>query len=146
MNYPSPSNQLRMDQTMDQINRPLPESNLSGELPDPQLIDALNGFNAQADLAVVQRTRRAVIETAIQMSTSGRRRRRQIGIVLLAFVGLAVLLTPALWSVADDLFNGEHFQDMPAMTMSVIATLFSAIFAALIVHLRSRRARDGEES
>ena len=67
------------------------------------------------------------------------RRRRQVGIVLLAFVALIVLLTPAIWSVADDLFSGEHFQDMPAMTMSLIVTLFSAIFAALIVHWRSRQ-------
>jgi len=146
MNQPSPSNQLRMDQTMDQVNRPT-ESNLSGSgLPDQHLIDALTGFNAQADLAVVQRTRRAVMEAALQMNSSGTRRRRQTGIILLAFAGLLVLLTPALWSVTDDLFNGEQFQDMPTMTMSVIATLFSAIFAALIVHLRSRRARDGEES
>jgi hypothetical protein len=31
------------------------------------------------------------------------------------------------------------------VTMSLVATLFSTIFAALIVHLRSRRARDEEE-
>jgi len=136
MNHPSPINQLRMDQP----------AQTSQQLPDPQLIDALAGLDARADFAVVQRTRRAVMEAAHQMHAAETRRRRQAGIVLLAFAGLVVLLTPAIWSVADDLFNGEHFQDMPAMTMSLIATLFSAIFAALIVHLRSRRTRDGEES
>ena len=70
----------------------------------------------------------------------------RLSVVLLAFMALAVFLTPAIWSVADDLFSGEHFQDTPAMTMSLIVTLFSTIFAALIVHLRNRRARDGEES
>jgi NADH:ubiquinone oxidoreductase subunit 2 (subunit N) len=86
-----------------------------------------------------------VMAAALQMSNAEVRRRRQVGIVLLAFVGLVVLLTPAIWSVADDLFSGEHFQDMPAMTMSLIVTLFSAIFAALIVHWRSRKTQDEEK-
>lgn len=120
---------------------------MSESVHDRQLINALSGLDAQADLALVQRTRRAVMEAAHQMRAAETRRRRQVGIVMLAFLGLALLLTPAVWVVADDLFNnGEHFQDTPAMTMSLVATLFSAIFAALIVHLRSRRARDGEES
>jgi hypothetical protein len=110
-----------------------------------RLIDALSGFDAEADLAVVQRTRRAVMEASHQMRAAEGRRRRQAGIALLAFLGLILLLTPAVWTVADDLFNGEHFQDLPAVTMSLVATLFSTIFAALIVHLRSRRARDEEE-
>lgn len=120
----------------------------AGDSPqaDQQLIDALSGLNAAADLAIVQRTRRSVMAAAYQMRASEVRRRRQAGIALLAFVALAVFLTPAIWSVADDLFSGEHFQDMPAMTMSLVVTLFSAIFAALIVHVRSRRPQDGEES
>ncbi|HZD50580.1 MAG TPA: hypothetical protein VE178_17690 [Silvibacterium sp.] len=115
-------------------------------LPDSRLIEALSGLDAQADLAVVQRTRRAVMAAAHEMRVAESRRRRHAGIALLAFIGLAVFLTPAIWSVVDDLFNGEHFQDMHAMTMSIIVTLFSALFAALIVHLRSRRTPDGEES
>ncbi len=115
--------------------------------PDRRLVEALSGLSAQDDLAVVQRTRRAVMEAAHQMRAAQTRDRRQLGIALLAFLGLALLLTPAVWMVVDDLFNnGEHFQDTPAMTMSLVATLFSAVFAALVVHLRSRRARDGEES
>jgi hypothetical protein len=126
--------------------RPAPDLHPDQHLVDQQLIDALSGLDAQANSAVVQRTRRAVMAAAHQMRIAQTRRRRQAGIALLAFVALAVFLTPAIWSVADDLFSGEHFQDAPAMTMSVIVTLFSAIFAALVVHLRSRRARDGEES
>ena len=129
---------------MNRLNRP------NGPAPefsvDRQLIDALSGLDAQANLGVVQRTRHAVMAAAYQMRAAETRRRRQAGIALLAFVTLAVFLTPAIWSVADDLFNGEHFQDTPAMTMSLIVTLFSTIFAALVVHLRNRRARDGEES
>ena len=114
--------------------------------PDRRLIEALSGLDAQADLALVQRTRRAVMEAVHQMQAAETRRRRQAGIVMLAFLGLVLLLTPAVWIVADDLFSGEHFQDTPAMTMSLIVTLLSTLFAALIVHLRSRRARDEEES
>jgi len=141
MNHPSPSNKLRMDQA----DQPHPDPQLPDQQLDQHLIDALAGFDAQADLAVVQRTRRAVMEAAHKMTASGIRRRRQTGIVLLALAALVVMLTPAIWSVADDLFNGEHFQDMPAMTMSLIVTLFSTIFAALIVHWRSRNTQDEEK-
>jgi len=116
-------------------------------VPNRSLIEALSGLDAQADLALVQRTRRAVMEAAHQMRAAETRRRRQVGIVMLTFLGLVLLLTPAVWTIADDLFNnGEHFQDAPAMTMSLIVTLFSTIFAALIVYLRTRRTRDEEES
>jgi hypothetical protein len=118
---------------------------MSESAPDRGLIEALAGLNAQADLALVQRTRRTVMEAAHQMRAAETRRRRQTGIALLAFLGLVLVLTPAVWTIADDLFSGEQFQDMPAMTMSLILTLFSTIFAALIIHLRSRRARDGEK-
>ncbi len=130
------------------MNHPSELNPAGREVPpsgDAQLLDSLSGLDAQADLAVVQRTRRAVMTAALQMGNAEVRRRRQAGIVLLAFVGLVVLLTPAIWSVADDLFSGEHFQDMPTMTMSLIVTLFSAIFASLIVHWRSRRTQDDEK-
>jgi len=126
-----------------ELNPPAREVSPAG---DAQLVYSLSGLDAQADLAVVQRTRRAVMAAALQMGSAEVRRRRQTGIVLLALIGLVVLLTPAIWSVVDDLFSGEHFQDMPAMTMSLIATFFSTIFAALIVHLRNRHTHDGEES
>ncbi|HEX3472600.1 MAG TPA: hypothetical protein VHT28_15575 [Silvibacterium sp.] len=123
-------------------NPPTPEVTPS---TDAELVDALAGLNAQADRAIVHRTRRAVMEAAHRMGAAEVRRRRQLGIILLAFAALVVLLTPAIWSVADDLFSGEHFQDMPAMTMSLIVTLFSTIFAALIVHWRSRQTHNGEK-
>jgi hypothetical protein len=120
---------------------------MSEPVADRKLVEALSGLDAGADLALVQRTRRAVMEAAHQMRTAETRRRRQAGIVMLTFLGLVLLLTPAVWTIADDLFNnGEHFQDAPAMTMSLIVTLFSTIFAALIVYLRTLRTRDEEES
>lgn len=133
-----------------QAARPAPGLNAPGLQPDlqvdPRVIDSLSGLNSLASLAVVQRTRRSVMAAAYQMRLAETRRRRQAGIVLLAFVALVVFLTPAIWSVAEDLSSGEPFQDMHAMTMSLIVTLFSTVFAVLIVHLRNRRTRDGEES
>ncbi len=114
-------------------------------MPDAQLLDALSGLNATADLAVVQRTRRAVMEAAHQLGRSSMRRRRHIGIALLAFVALLILLTPAIWSVTDDLFADEHLLDMSTMTMSLVVTLLSTLFAALILHWRSRDTRNGEK-
>ncbi|MBV8630383.1 MAG: hypothetical protein JOZ83_05630 [Silvibacterium sp.] len=118
---------------------------MSQRAPDRKLVEALSGLDAQADLALAQRTRRAVMEAAHQMRAAEVRRRRHAGIVMLAFLGLALLLTPVVWTIADDLFSGEHFQDLPALTLSLIVTLFSTIFASLILHLRSKRARDKEE-
>jgi hypothetical protein len=112
---------------------------------DPRLLRALAGLDADADMAVVQRTRRAVMVAGHQIRTAQVKRRRQVGIVLFATVGLIVLLTPAIWSVADDFFGGEHFFDAPTLTMSLVATLLSTIFAALIIHLRSRQSRNGEK-
>ncbi len=112
---------------------------------DPQLLQALAGLDAQADMAVVQRTRRAVMVAGHQMHAAQLKRRRQVGIVLFVTVGLIILLTPAIWSVADDLFGGEHFFDAPTLTMSLVATMLSSIFAALIIHWRSRQSRNGEK-
>ncbi len=129
-------------------SQPEPQKNSASydvQTPDAQLLDALSGLNAAADMAVVQRTRRAVMEAAHQLGTSSMRRRRHIGIVLLAFVALLILLTPAIWSVTDDLFADEHLLDMSTMTMSLVVTLFSTLFAALILHWRSRDTRNGEK-
>lgn len=112
---------------------------------DPQLVQILSGLDAEASMAVVQRTRRAVMAAANEMQIARHRGRRQLGVILLAMVSLVILLTPAIWVVANDLFSGEHFQDAPAMTMSLVVTIFSAIFAALLLTLRNRQSRNREE-
>lgn len=117
----------------------------SGAGVDPQLVQMLSGLDAQANMAVVQRTRRAVMEAAHEMRASQSRSRRQLGVILLALVSLVILLTPAIWIVVDDLFSDEHFQDAPTMTMSLVVTVFSAIFAALLVTWRTRQSRNREE-
>lgn len=122
----------------------LPPASDSAEV-DPHLLQALSGLDADANMVVVQRTRRAVMAAAQQMQAAQFKRRHQVGIVLLVTVALVILLTPAIWSVVDDLSGGEHFFDAPTLTMSLIATLISTIFAALIIHWRSRQSRNGEK-
>lgn len=118
---------------------------IDSRLVDSGLLDALSGFDVDSNLAVVQRTRRAVMAAAHQMKAARLKRRKQIGIMLVTFFGMLILMTPALWSVTDDVFADEHFFDMPAMTMSIVLTLLSTLFAALILHWRSRRVRDEEK-
>ena len=120
-------------------------SKLHGSEVAPQLVQSLSGLDAQANMAVVQRTRRAVMEAANEMQISQHRSRRQLGVILLALFSLVILLTPAIWIVANDLFSGEHFQDAPTMTMSLVVTVLSAIFAALLLSWRNRRSRTRAE-
>jgi hypothetical protein len=112
---------------------------------DPQLLQALAGLDVDANMAVVQRTRRAVMVAANEMRAKQQRSRRQIGLVLLAVGTLVMMLTPAIWIVADDMFSGEHFQDAPTLTMSLVVMLFSTIFAVLIVTWRTRESQGREE-
>lgn len=111
---------------------------------DPQLVRALAGLDVEANMAVVQRTRRAVMVAANERRIGRARSRRQAGMILLALGALVVLLTPAIWVVAEDLLEGEFFQDPPSVAMSLVVTIFSTIFAALIVMWRNRESRSRE--
>ncbi|HEX5233870.1 MAG TPA: hypothetical protein VFW25_00925 [Silvibacterium sp.] len=108
------------------------------ETPDPKLLDALAGLDAQSDMMVVQRTRRAVMEAASQMREAQRRGRYQIGLVLLALGVLLMLLTPTLWVLAEDLFSGELWMDTPALTALLVATTLSTIFAVVLAQWNGR--------
>lgn len=102
------------------------------ESADPKLLDALAGLDADANMAVVQRTRRAVMEAANQMREAERRSRYNLGLILLAIGALLMFLTPVLWVVAEDVFNGERWMDVPALTALVIATTVSTMFATVL--------------
>jgi O-antigen/teichoic acid export membrane protein len=108
------------------------------EFPDTKLLDALAGLDAEANMAVVQRTRRAVMEAANQMREAERRSRYNLGLVLLAVGALLMFLTPALWVVAEDAFNGERWLDIPALTALVVATTVSTLFAAVLAQWSNR--------
>jgi cytochrome bd-type quinol oxidase subunit 2 len=94
---------------------------------------------------VVLRTRRSVMEAAQQMQVQRRRKRQQMGYVLLALGTLVVLAAPALWSAFTDLAAGEEFTDMPLMLLTLSLVLLSAMFAVLLVSWRSRRHSTNED-
>jgi hypothetical protein len=112
---------------------------------DPQLLQALAGLDVDANMAVVQRTRRAVMVAANEMRAARRRSRRQIGLVLLAVGTLVMMLTPAIWILAEDMFGEEHFQDAPTMSLTLVVMLFSTIFAVLVATWQVRESRGREE-
>ena len=114
---------------------------------NPELIDALAGFDASASLAIAHRTRRAVRDAASNLREDRLRRRRNKGLALLAALGFLMLLTPALWSEIDELFAGEHLSDLPTMVSLFAMTLFSAVVAALIAGWRNHLpARTGKRN
>lgn len=110
------------------------------EASDPKLLNALAGLDAEANMAVVQRTRRAVMEAANHMREAERRGRYQFGLVLLALGVLLMFLTPTLWVVAEDVFNGEHLLGAPALTALLVATTVSTIFAAVLAQWKNARS------
>lgn len=109
------------------------------ESPDPKLLDALAGLDAGAEMAAAQRTRRAVMETAIQLRETRGRARRRIGFALLGLAALLMFLTPILWVIAEEAFSGESWLDVPALTALLAATMAFGIFAALAAQWRKQR-------
>lgn len=87
---------------------------------------------------VVLRTRRSVMEAAFELQAQRTRKRRHAGIALLAVAALVVLFTPVLWSVANDLTQGEHFFGMPVMVLTLSLVLLSAVIAVLLLTWRER--------
>ena len=105
------------------------------------LLDALQNLNSERTRQLVQRTRRNVMETAHRMQAGRSRNRQQAGIFLLVGGVLAILLTPALWTITDEVCNGERLLDTAAATMAFLIMLLCAIFAALMLLGGSRRNR-----
>jgi cytochrome bd-type quinol oxidase subunit 2 len=127
------------------VKGPVPSELKEKTAIDRDLLQTLAGLNTDANIAVVQRTRRAMMVAANEMRAARERSRRQLALILFVLGSLVVLITPAVWVVADDLFEGEHFQDPPTLAVSLVVTFISTIFAALIVTWRSRQSRGREE-
>jgi len=106
------------------------------ESPETKLLDALAGLDAEADMAVVQRTRRAVMERMAQMRATHARARRQVGMALVSLIALLMFLTPMLWVIAEEAFSGEEWLDAPGLTALLVATMAFSIFAALAAQWR----------
>ena len=110
--------------------------------PDSQIVEMLAGMNAAADLAVVQRTRRAVLQAATELSEQRSRNRRNTAIAVLTIAVLAMVLTPAIWSTMDDFMVGGDFFEAHSMVTVLILLLFSTVLGALLVGLRGGRSMD----
>jgi len=111
--------------------------------PDQQMVEMLAGMNATADMHVVQRTRRAVLQAAAELREQQRRTRRNLAVVLLTIAVLAMVLTPAIWSTVDDFLGGEQWFELPGMVMVLVLLLFSTIVAALIITFKSQQQMHG---
>lgn len=106
---------------------------------DAELLQSLAGLNARADLAVVQRTRRAVYVAAEELRAERQRRRRNTGIALFACAVLFMLLTPALWGALEDFLNGENLFAGAGMVAVFLLMFFAVILTALFMGLRNQQ-------
>jgi hypothetical protein len=95
--------------------------------------------DCDATLALAQKTRRAVRDEVISTQERRVRARRNLGFAIFGFVGLFVLLAPALWNGLEDLLAGEHLFDLPTLVACLILMLFSTMMAVLIVVWREQR-------
>ena len=127
------------------MNHPGPHTNSQPNLQtsDQQMVEMLAGMNATADMQVVQRTRRAVMQAAAELREQRRRSRRNTAIVVLTIAVLAMVLTPAIWSTVDDFLGGEQWFELPGMVMVLVLLLFSTIVAALIIGFKSQQQMQG---
>lgn len=100
------------------------------------VVQALAGLNCDANLELVQRTRRVVRNTAIGLGEQRMRQRRNVGFAILALLALPVLLAPAIWNGVEDLLGGEHFADLPIQIAFLLLMLFPTMIAALIAGWR----------
>jgi hypothetical protein len=87
-------------------------------------------------MAVVQRTRRAVMEKANQRREARIRARQQMAMALVGLVVVLMFLTPLLWVIADEAFGGESWLDASGLTSLLVATMAFSIFAALAAQWR----------
>jgi hypothetical protein len=107
------------------------------EIPEA-LLQAVAGRDANAQLPMVARTRRAIRIANESRREEGERGRHHIGVTLFAFGAIFLVLTPAMWGSLDDLFGGEHFGDLPTQVMLLCTFLMLAVVGALAVVWRNQ--------
>jgi hypothetical protein len=106
------------------------------------LLRAVSGRDANAQLPLVARTRRAVRVANDTRREQGERGRHHIGITLFVLGAIFVVLAPAMWGSLDDLLGGEHFGDLPAQVTLLSTFLMLAVVGALGVVWRNRDKQD----
>jgi hypothetical protein len=103
--------------------------------PRGPLADAVRSIASEdcdATLQLTQKTRRAVRDAVITTQEKRVQHRRNLGFVILSFVGMLVLLGPAIWSGMDELLGEERLFDMPTQIAFLIMMLLLGMLAALI--------------
>ncbi len=108
--------------------------------PDPRVVDALTGRDADAERAVALRTRRAVYHAVMDQRNERDQGRRHLLFALLLTGVLTLALAPALWVGIDDLLGGETLLDLPGMLVALGMTLFAAVAAVLFLLGGERQA------
>lgn len=128
------------------MNQPLPPNSLpdASQTADPQIVAMLAGMNAAADMQVVQRTRRAVMQAAAELRERRQRSRRNLGVAIFSVAALVMVLTPAIWSSVDDFTSGGDFFEAHTMVTVLSLILFLTVLGALLVGLRNQRVISDE--
>jgi hypothetical protein len=105
------------------------------------VVQTLTNMNCDANLALVERTRCAVRETALAMHEKRLQMRRNMGFALAALICLLILLGPAIWNSIDDLEDlfGEDLGSLPSQVALFLLMLASAILAALVAFWKEQR-------
>jgi protein-S-isoprenylcysteine O-methyltransferase Ste14 len=106
------------------------------------LLRAFAGRDANAQLRVVARTRRAIRVANESRREQGERGRHDIGITLSVLGAIFVVLAPAMWGSLDDFFGGEHFGDLPTQVTLLSTFLMLAVVGALVAVWRNRTNQD----
>jgi len=106
------------------------------------LLRAVSGRDANAQLPLVARTRRAIRVANDTRREQGERGRHHIGITLFVFGAIFLVLAPAMWGSLEDLLGGEHFGDLPAQVTLLSTFLMLAVVGALGVIWRNRHKQD----
>ena len=109
------------------------------------LLRAFAGRDANAQLPVVARTRRAIRVANETRREQGERGRHDIGITLFVLGAIFVVLAPAMWGSLDDFWGGEHFGDLPTQVTLLSTFLTLAVVGALVVLWRKRANQNQDE-
>ena len=107
------------------------------------LVRAISGHDANAQLPLVARTRRAIRVADQARREQGKLGRRNIGVALFTLGALVILVAPLLWSSVDDFAEGEHFGDLSLQITLISTLLITSVVTALVILWRSRSGHDG---